>query len=141
MIKKYFVLFIFISAFSFSQKINPKLKAVIFEMDSLMQNNNEDIVHLFAEDITFGHSNGWTQNKADFKKDFKSNKVLYKKIENIEFKEVKYSGKISSIHRIIHVEGLYKDFAFKMKLSTFEVWKKIKGNWKLWSRQSVELKQ
>lgn len=109
-------------------------------MDVLMQNNDENIVQSFADDVSFGHSNGWIQNKSDFIRDFKSKKVSYDTIRNIVFKEAKKSGKIYSIHRIIQVAGNYKNIHFSMKLSTLEVWKKLQGKWKLWSRQSVELK-
>ena len=138
--RNFLAVFIFFCSFSFGQQIEAKLKSTILKMDSLMQHNDEKIIEIFAEDVSFGHSNGWTQNKADFIKDFNSKKVLYQKIKNDEFLEVKGKKKLKSVRRIIEVQGKYKEYPFQMKLSTLEFWKKIKGNWKLWSRQSVELK-
>lgn len=138
--RKFLFIFILISSFSFSQNINSKFERTILNMDVLMQNNDENIVQSFADDVSFGHSNGWIQNKSDFIRDFKSKKVSYDTIRNIVFKEAKKSGKIYSIHRIIQVAGSYKNIHFSMKLSTLEVWKKLQVKWKLWSRQSVELK-
>lgn len=110
------------------------------KLDSLMQKNDSKIIELFTDDVSFGHSNGWVQNKADFIKDFESKKVSYQKIKNVKFSEIKGKRKLKSVRRVIEVQGMYKEYPFQMKLSTLEFWKKTKGNWKLWSRQSVELK-
>ncbi len=111
--RKILFIFILISSFSFSQNLNSKLERTILNMDVLMQNNVENIVQFFADDVSFGHSNGWIQNKSDFIRDFKSKKVSYDTIRNIVFKEVKKSGKIYSIHTIIQVAGTIKTFIFQ----------------------------
>ena len=105
-----------------------------------MQNNDSKILDLFSDDVSFGHSNGWVQNKDDFKKDFESGKVKYKSVKQSELKELKFKNKFASIRRIIVVKGLYKEEVFEMKLSVLELWIRQKGIWKLWSRQSVGLK-
>ncbi|WP_283420734.1 hypothetical protein [Chryseobacterium profundimaris] len=109
-------------------------------LDSLMQNNDSNILNLFAKDVSFGHSNGWVQNFEDFKKDFNSKKVMYKNINQIEISEVKKNKNIYSIRRKIKVSGVYKNQNFEMMLGLLEIWKKEKSLWKLWSRQSVEIK-
>ena len=40
----------------------------------------------------------------------------------------------------IKVSGVYKNQNFEMMLGLLEIWKKEKSIWKLWSRQSVEIK-
>ncbi|WP_123850332.1 hypothetical protein [Chryseobacterium shandongense] len=62
-------------------------------LDSLMQNNDSNILNLFEKDVSFGHSNGWVQNLDDFKKDFNSKKVIYNNIHQIEISEVKKIGR------------------------------------------------
>lgn len=105
-----------------------------------MQNNDSGIVDLFEKDVSFGHSNGWVQNLDDFKKDFLSKKVIYKEIRQTEVSEIKKFNNTFSIRRKISVSGLYKNQEFKMILSLLEIWIKNKSEWKLWSRQSVEIK-
>ena len=112
----------------------------IKRLDSLMQNNDSNILNLFEKDVSFGHSNGWVQNLDDFKKDFNSKKVIYNNIHQIEISEVKKNRKIYSIRRKIKVSGVYKNQNFEMMLGLLEIWKKEKSIWKLWSRQSVEIK-
>ncbi|WP_027382917.1 nuclear transport factor 2 family protein [Epilithonimonas caeni] len=134
------ILFYFCFVLGFSQKYSKTEKALLIQvvkLDSLMQNNNSKILELFSDDISFGHSNGWVQNYADFKKDFESGKVKYESVKQTELKEFKIKNKYASIRRIITVKGLYKNDEFEMKLSVLEFWIRQKGIWKLWSRQAV----
>jgi len=117
-----------------------KLFERILLLDKYMQNNDNKIVDILCSDVSFGHSNGWIQNLDDFKKDFSSKKVSYKEIKQLEISEFKKHKNLASIRRIIKVSGLYKDQNFEMKLALLEIWMKKNSVWKLWSRQSVEIK-
>lgn len=134
-----FCLFFFVG---FSQTYSKKEKALLIQvskLDSLMENNDSKILELFSDDVSFEHSNGWIQNKDDFKKDFESGKVKYQSVKQTELKEFKIKNKFANVRRIIAVKGLYKNETFEMKLSVLEFWIKQKGIWKLWSRQSVKI--
>ena len=136
-------IFLICIVFGFSQNYSKKenvLLAQVSKLDSLMQNNDSKILDLFYDDVSFGHSNGWIQNKEDFKTDFESVKVRYQSVKQTELKELKLKNKFANIRRIIAVKGLYKNELFEMKLSVLEFWIRQKGIWKLWSRQSVGLK-
>ena len=137
------ILFLCCFVLGFSQKYSKQEKAVLMQakrLDSLMQNNDSNILNIFCQDVSFGNSNGWVQNFEDFKKDFNSKKVMYKNINQIEISEVKKNKNIYSIRRKIKVSGVYKNQNFEMMLGLLEIWKKEKSVWKLWSRQSVEIK-
>lgn len=137
------ILFCLFFVFGFSQTYSKKEKALLIQvskLDSLMENNDFKILELFSDDVSFGHSNGWIQNKDDFKKDFESGKVKYQSVKQTELKELKLKNKFANIRRNIAVKGLYKNEIFEMKLSVLEFWIRQKGMWKLWSRQSVGLK-
>lgn len=134
-----FCLFFFVG---FSQTYSKKEKALLIQvskLDSLMENNDSKILELFSDDVSFEHSNGWIQNKDDFKKDFESGKVKYQSVKQTELKEFKIKNKFANVRRIIAVKGLYKNETFEMKLSVLEFWIQQKGIWKLWSRQSVKI--
>ena len=136
-------IFLVLFVFGFSQTYSKKEKALLSQvskLDSLMENNDSKILELFSDDVSFGHSNGWIQNKSDFKKDFESGKVKYQSVEQTELKEFNIKSKFANIRRIIAVKGLYKNDEFEMKLSVLEFWILEKRIWKLWSRQSVGLK-
>lgn len=137
-------IFLFCFVFGFSQNYSKDEKAVLLKvkkLDSLMMKNDIQIVDLFCSDVSFGHSNSWIQNLNDFKKDFTSKKVSYKEITQLEISELKQFKNTVSIRRTVKVAGLYKYQDFEMKLALLEIWLKKKSAWKLWSRQSVEIKQ
>jgi hypothetical protein len=137
------ILFLFCFVFGFSQNYSKDEKAVLLKvkkLDSLMMKNDVQIVDLFCSDVSFGHSNSWIQNLNDFKKDFSSKKVSYKEIKQLEISELKQFKNTVSIRRSVKVTGLYKNQDFEMKLALLEIWLKKKSAWKLWSRQSVEIK-
>ena len=146
-------IFLYFLLFSFSltnaqenflaQKLEkePKLLKKIRLLDLSMQNNDLKILEALADDVSFGHSNGWTQNYEDFKKDFTAKKVVYNSIEQIEMSEFKEYKNTASIRRKIKVSGIYKIYDFKMTLSLLEIWIKKGKEWKLWSRQATELKE
>lgn len=136
-------LFLLCFIFGFSQNYSKKENALLIQvskLDSLMENNDSKILELFSDDVSFGHSNGWIQNKDDFRKDFESGKVKYQSVKQTELKELKIKNKFANVTRIVAVKGLYKNETFEMKLSVLEFWIRQKGIWKLWSRQSVVLK-
>ncbi|WP_333851106.1 nuclear transport factor 2 family protein [Epilithonimonas sp.] len=136
-------IFLVLFVFGFSQTYSKKEKALLIQvskLDSLMENNDSKILELFSDDVSFGHSNGWIQNKDDFKKDFESGKVKYQSVKHTDLKDFKIKDKFANVRRIIAVKGLYKNEIFEMKLSVLEFWIRQKGIWKLWSRQSVGLK-
>ncbi|HBR12226.1 MAG TPA: hypothetical protein DD740_08500 [Chryseobacterium sp.] len=122
---KSFFSFIFLVCFvfGFSQTYSKQEKALLIQiskLDSLMENNDSKILDLFSDDVSFGHSNGWVQNKDDFKKDFESEKVKYQYVKQTELKEFKIKNKMANIRRIIAVKGLYKNDEFEIKLSVLE---------------------
>lgn len=135
--------FLLFFIYGYSQKYSKAEKAVLIQaqkLDSLMKNNDHSIVNLLSENVTFGHSNGWIQNFDDFKKDFSSQKVVYKELSQTEVSEIKKFKNTVSLRRTIKVIGLYKNQDFRMKLALLEIWIKMKSKWVLWSRQSVEVK-
>lgn len=141
--KLFKLIFLLHFVLGYSQEYTQDQKAVFIQakkLDSLMENNDAEIVNLFCEDVSFGHSNGWVQDLDEFKKDFDSEKVRYKKVSQLEISESKQSRNAVSLRRSIKVEGLYQNQDFEMKLALLEIWIKKKSVWKLWSRQSVEIK-
>jgi len=76
-------------------------------LDKSLQNNDDNIIKIFTQHVSFGHSNGWVQNLNDFKKDFSSKKVVYKEIRQLEISEFKKYKNLSSIRRKVKVLGIY----------------------------------
>jgi len=146
--KHFFLVILLVSNFMVAQnnaisqlKSEPKLQENIRLLDFYMKNNDLKILELLSEEVSFGHSNGWVQNFADFKNDFESKKASYTSIEQTDFSEFKRNRKTVSLRRKVKVSGIYKTYDFDMTLSLLEIWVKKGKSWKLWSRQAVELKE
>jgi hypothetical protein len=61
--------FCFTFVFGISQNKKEKtLLSQVSKLDSMMQNNDSKVLDLFSDDVSFGHSNGWIQNKEISKK-------------------------------------------------------------------------
>lgn len=137
------LLFLLYFTIGFSQDYSRKETEILMQvskLDSLMEHNDNKILNLLTDDVSFGHSNAWVQNYEDFRKDFESGKVKYQSVKQTELKELKFRKKLANIRRIISVKGLYNNQLFSMQLSVLEIWIHKKGVWKLWTRQSVGLK-
>ncbi|PQA94721.1 hypothetical protein B0A69_09740 [Chryseobacterium shigense] len=139
-----FILFFSLAFWSCQSVDTSEKEGKLFEtiklLDSYLRNNDQKIADILDEDVSFGHSNGWIQNFEDFKKDFSSKKVIYQAIHQTELSEIKHYKNTASIRRKIKVLGTYKNQDFEMKLALLEIWIQKNTGWKLWSRQSVEIK-
>ncbi|WP_299183597.1 hypothetical protein [uncultured Chryseobacterium sp.] len=54
-------------------------------MDKSLQNNDDNIIKIFTQHVSFGHSNGWVQNLNDFKKIFLQRKWFIKRLDNWKY--------------------------------------------------------
>jgi len=93
---------------------------------------------LAAEDLSYGHSNGNIQNKAEFMDALISGKSDFVSIELTE-QTVKVVGNTALVRH--HLSAATNDGGKPgtVKLSILLVWQKQKGEWKLLARQAVKI--
>lgn len=94
---------------------------------------------LLHDQLSFGHSNGWIQDKAAVLSGFGQDQLRYGEVRQTAFTDVRRKGDMVALRRQIAVKGSYKKEAFGMKLSVLEIWILEAGKWQLWSRQSVKI--
>lgn len=109
-----------------------QLNAALLKKDTVQLNQ------LLHKKLTYGHSNGWVQNKQDMVADFLSGKIEYRTIEATKAAIV-WENNIASVRNEAEVEGTVNGTAFKMKLHIVQVWVWKQKKWLLLSRQSVKL--
>jgi hypothetical protein len=109
-----------------------QLNAALLKKDTVQLNQ------LLHKKLTYGHSNGWVQNKQDMVADFVSGKIEYRTIEATKAAIV-WENNIASVRNEAEVEGTVNGTAFKMKLHIVQVWVWKQKKWLLLSRQSVKL--
>ena len=132
------VLFLFNS--SFAQIDSVGLKNAMQQLDkALLQKDETVLKSVLHKDLSFGHSNGWIQTKADILNDFTSGKLTYNKFENNSSAIVTIGKKYATVKTNTNAEGSVSGTAFKLTLHIMQFWVKTKKGWQLIARQSAKL--
>jgi hypothetical protein len=131
----------FISVISIAQVDSISLKQAMSELDNALVNKNEKaLVQLLHEDVSYGHSSGWVQNKTDIINDLKSGKVAYDKLENTSVTIVAINSNWATVRTNTNAMGRSTTIpTFDLKLHVLQVWLKTKNGWQLLARQSTKL--
>src|SRR5437762_14026047 len=130
----------FTSAIAFAQVDSVSLKEAMSNLDKALMNKDEKaLVRLLHQDMSYGHSNGWVQNKTDIINDLKSGKLAYDKIENTSSMIAAINGNWATVRTNTNAEGKVNGNAFQFKLHILEVWLKTSAGWQLLARQSTKL--
>ena len=116
------------------------LKDAMQKLDkALIEKDYSTLQSVLNNDVSYGHSNAWVQNKQDIINDLKSTKLVYNKIENNDVKIVAINKDWATVRTNTNAEGSVNGTAFNLKLHVLEVWMKTKNAWQLLARQSTKL--
>ena len=124
---------------TFAQVDSIGLKNAMHKLDkALLQKDETVLMSVLHKDLSFGHSNGWIQNKKDILNDFASGKLTYNKFENNSSAIVTISKKYATVKTNTNAEGVVNGTAFKLTLHIMQFWIKTKKGWQLIARQSAK---
>ncbi len=130
----------FTGVIGFTQVDSVSLKEAMSGLDKALLNKDEKaLVQLLNADVSYGHSNGWVQNKNDIINDLKSGRLVYNKIENVSVMIVAINSNWATVRTNTNAEGSINGSAFQLKLHVLQVWIKSKIGWQLLARQSTKL--
>ena len=116
------------------------LKESVAKLDHALMNKDLKILQqVLHDDISFGHSNGWVQNKKEIFNDFESGKLVYSKIESSNIMILVINEQRATVKMNIEAEGTVNGNAFNLKMHVMQVWVKNKMGWQLLARQSAKL--
>ncbi|MBC7721026.1 MAG: nuclear transport factor 2 family protein [Pedobacter sp.] len=103
---------------------------------------NKDIAALetlLAREITYGHSGGNLQNRAEMIKGVMDDIKTYTDVKT-EVGTILFSGKSVVVRHVISATQKEKDGKVSpLKLQVLQVWVKEKKTWKLLARQAVKI--
>lgn len=103
---------------------------------ALVQKNNALINQRTDDALSYGHSNGWIQTKADLVNDFASGLITY-----FSYKEdsvvVGMSGNVAYIRFIADINATLRGSNTNNHIKVLEVWIKKEKGWVLFARQAV----
>jgi Domain of unknown function (DUF4440) len=127
----------------FSQAINAQqdsskvLQAVDQMEKALVAKDSVTLVKLLHPSMVFGHSNGWTQTKADVLNDMSRKFLIYEKMDRQSL-SITINKKFAHVKERVVVEGNVNGTAFKLTLFVLQLWIETKKGWQLLSRQSAK---
>jgi Domain of unknown function (DUF4440) len=132
-------LVLFLINSSFAQVDSIGLKNAMQQLDkALLQKDETVLKSVLHKDLSFGHSNGWIQTRADILNDFASGKLTYNKFENNSSAIITISKKYATVKTNTNAEGVVNGTAFNLKLHIMQFWIKTKKGWQLMARQSAK---
>lgn len=132
---------LFSAMISFAQADSVSLKNAMADLDkALIDKDEKALSHLLNDHVTYGHSNGWVQNKSDIINDLKSGKLTYNRIENTSMVIAEINSDWATVRTNANANVAGTNVpAFDIKLQILQVWIKAKDGWQLIARQGVRL--
>lgn len=125
---------------AYAQADSILLKETMSKLDkAIIEKDYAALQSVLNDNVSYGHSNAWIENKQDIINDLKSGKLTYDKIENNSITIAAISKDWATVRINTSAEGTANGSAFQMKLHIMQVWIKTKGGWQLLARQSTKL--
>lgn len=135
------ILFLLTVSFSFAQQAaeEEKLTTTLKEFhQALVTKNTVSINQQTDKALSYGHSNGWVQTKADLIKDFETGKISYQSYKEDSI-TVTINGTMANVRFIADIEAtVYGTQKTNFHLKVYEVWVKKGKRWLLFGRQAVK---
>ena len=93
---------------------------------------------LTADELSYGHSSGFVEGRAEFVEKIASGKSDFVTIELSE-QTISISGKTAIVRHVLNGTTNDGGKAATVKLKVLLVWQKEKAGWKLLARQAVKI--
>jgi hypothetical protein len=104
----------------------------------LLSKDSVALSNLLADDVTYGHSSGLIQTKAELIRSIMSGEQDYKTIEPSNMK-VRIYDNAAAVNANVKANLIYQGKPTDLNMAVTFTWVKINGEWKLVARQSVKL--
>ncbi|MCU0325285.1 MAG: nuclear transport factor 2 family protein [Spirosomaceae bacterium] len=136
----FFVLITLFSVSSFAQSKEEIAvsKAVESLKNAMLSGNRADLESIATSELTYGHSNGLIEDKAQFVEALASGKSDFVTI-NLSDQTIRVVGNTAWVRHKLAAETNNGGVAGTTKLSILLVFQKQKGYWKLLARQAVKI--
>ena len=104
---------------------------------ALIQKDSVSLSKLLADDVSYGHSNGWVQTKAQLIRDVMSGVQDYKTIEpsNLNIRVYENTAVVTMQSKS---NMIFQGKPLDLSMNILLVWVKKNNDWKLIARQSVK---
>ncbi len=140
---RYIYILLLLAAFSFSAIAQSKQQqsvatAVEKLRKAMIDGDRNTLTAIAAEDLSYGHSSGLVENKADFVEHIASGKSDFVTIDLAE-QSITVTDKVAIVRHLLSAAVNDNNTPATLKLRVILVWHKEKGEWKLLARQAVKV--
>lgn len=124
-------------AFANAQTDEEKLITTLKEFHQALVNKNTVSINQQTDKaVSYGHSNGWVQTKADLIKDFETGYISYGSFKEDSI-SVTINGTMANVRFVADISATMKGATNSYHLKVLEVWVKKGKRWVLFARQAV----
>ncbi len=132
------ILFFFFAVVVTAQTDEEKLTATIKEFhQALVKKNTVSINQQTDKALSYGHSNGWVENKIDIIKDLEIGYISYQSYIEDSI-TVLINGNMANVRFVADVTATMKEVTNTFHIKVLEVWVKKGKRWVLFARQAVK---
>ncbi len=131
-------MFLFFVAFASAQTDEEKLITTVKEFHRALVNKNTVSINQQTDKaLSYGHSNGWVENKTDIIKDLETGYISYQAFKE-DSVSVLINGNMANVRFIADITATMKATTTTFHLKVLEVWVKKGKRWVLFARQAVK---
>ena len=132
------ILFLLPVCLCHAQTDEEKLTVTVKEFhQALVAKNTVSINQQTDKALSYGHSNGWVETKADMIKDLETGVISYQGFKE-DSMTITMNGNMANVRFVAEVSATLKGTASTFRLKVLEVWVKKSKRWVLFGRQAVK---
>ena len=105
---------------------------------ALVQKNTVSINQQTDKALSYGHSNGWVETKADMIKDLETGYISYQEIKEDSI-TITMNDTVANVRFLGEYKATVKGASSNFRLRVLEVWVKKSKRWILFARQGVKI--
>ena len=131
------ILLLFISLFVNAQTDEEKLTVTLKEFhQALVKKNTVGINQQTDKALSYGHSNGWIETKADMMKNLETGYMNYNNYKEDSI-VITMNGAMANVRFVADISATFNGNAGNYHLKVLEVWIRKGKRWLLFARQAV----
>ena len=131
------LLVVFSFVFANAQTEEEKLTTTLKEFHQALVNKNTASINQQTDKaLSYGHSNGWVETKADMIKDLETGYIVYHSFKEDSLK-ITINDSIANARFVADVRATMNGNDTNVHLKVLEVWVKKGKRWILFARQGV----
>lgn len=132
---------IFLVERAFSDDLATAQSALKFQsarFNAMVEEDMESLERFLADDLTYSHTTGWTETKAEFLSTVESRKIDYVSMSP-EDVQVRVYGDVAVMTGLSRMQGSVGDRKVSLTIRFLDVSRRIGDSWQLVAWQSVRI--